>query len=173
MGTDEQILTSFLDDDEELIDVWHVGTVGQGLHRPPLGPTATEEAVAITERRLLWFEDELRTIPLDDVDSLDRDVVEHTTAPRAVRLASVGLLLGLTATGIAVLFSSLPTVLALVPAGVGLAAFLTVLLAARQRGLSGSARSFPYLQVETRDGTTTLWGPDDALAEIATALERS
>lgn len=167
--TDVQILRSFLDDGEELRSTVTVEAVQRGFSASP--PAVGDDvAVGVTRDRLLWFDDELESLPLGDVHTVEQSYIEHRSAPTVVRLGSFGFILGvLAAIGTAVATDhSLLVSVALAVAGA--IAFVASILHARSRGESGSTFEKHRLLVESEDAMVLIWGTADALSTIESAV---
>jgi hypothetical protein len=169
--TDEQILRSFLEEDESLLAVAGVRAAQRGFSTTP--PQLADDAtVGVTERRLLWFTDELETVDRAEINGVERDSVSHQSAPTVVRLGSFAMIAGLVGAVVAVLFAgqSLPVGLGLAAGGVAI--FAATIGVARVRGDTGGDGGFEHhrLNVKTTTELVQLWGDAAALSEIADAL---
>lgn len=168
-ATDEQILKSFLDDDESLRSTATVDAVQRGFTTTP--PQLEDSVtVGVTDRRLLWFDEELDTIERSAIESVERDSVSHRSAPTVVRVGSFAMIAGIVAGLVGGLVGglSLPVSLGLVAGGI--AVFAATLALARVRGDTASGFEKHRLTVETDDQLIQLWGTDDALATVESEL---
>lgn len=167
-GTGAQILQSFLDGDEELQATVTVEAVQRGFSTsPPM--SGDDVTVGVTRDRLLWFDDELETVPLDEIERVEQSHIEHQSAPTIVRLGSFGLIFGILAaigTAVATDYSLLVSI-ALVAGGA--LAFVATILVARSRDESGSQFEKHRLVVEG-DAMVLIWGQQDALSAIESAI---
>lgn len=172
MSDDEQVLASFCDGDERLRETWTVTAVERGRPRKP--PQAGGDlTLGLTDRRLLWFDEELGSVALAALEGVEPGVTRHRSAPRIVRLGSVAMMLGLLTTVTATVLSlaSLPT--ALLPVIAGVFAFAGALVYARATGQSGSERSQHRLRIDDGGEPVTVWADEATSEAIATALDGS
>lgn len=172
MGTEtgEQVLQSFLNDDESLLTTVTVQAVQRGFTTTP--PQLEESVtVGVTGDRVLWFDDELSTIEQSSIDRLERDTVSHRSAPTIVRIGSFAMIAGIVAALVGGLFAgqSLPVSLGLATAGIGV--FAVTIAVARVRGDTGDGFEKHRLAIETDDELVQLWGVEAALGQLHGALD--
>lgn len=170
MSDDERVLASFCDGDEELGETWQVTAVERGRPRSP-PQTGGDETLGLTDRRLLWFDEELDSVALAAVESVDSGVTRHRSAPRIVRIGSGAMVVGLLTT-VGATFLSLTTLpVALLPVVVGVVAFAGSLLYARASGQSGTERVQHRLRIDDGGEPVTVWTDEATAAAIASAVE--
>jgi len=168
--TDEQVLRSFLNDDESLLTTVTVQAVQRGFTTTP--PQLEERVtVGVTGDRLLWFDDELATIERSSIDGLERDTVSHRSAPTIVRVGSFAMIAGVVAALVGGLFAgqSLPVSLGLAAGGV--AVFVVTIAVARFRGDTGDGIEKHRLTIETADELVQVWGTEAELGQFHGALD--
>lgn len=168
--TDEQILQSFLSDDESLLWTEHVEAVQDGFTTTPpqMGDDVT---VGVTEQRLLWFDDELAAVDRSAIDSVERDTVGHRSAPTIVRIGSLAMLAGLVAAVVSTAFAGQPLTVAAGLAIGGIAVFAATIALARIRGDASGDFEKHRLTVTHDDGLVLLWGSENGLSSLAAALD--
>lgn len=171
--TDEQILRSFLADDESLLAVAGVRAAQRGFSTTP--PQLADDAiVGVTERRLLWYEGELETVDRADINGVEPDSVSHQSAPTVVRVGSFAMIAGIVAGVAATVFAGQSLAVALGLAAGGIAIFAATIGLARIRGDTvedGGGFEHHRLNVKTTTQLVQLWGDENALSSIETALE--
>jgi len=169
MADDETVLTSFLSEDESLVDTWTVRGVSEGASRVPPA-LETDELLAITDSRLLWFDGELFDVALTEETDVEYRDYTHTTTPTIVSVAWVLFVLSLLVTGAALLFLQVDTFTATLPATTGLGIVLLAIVVARARGETGEEVDLHRFVVETGDDVATVWCEQDDVPELRTAF---
>jgi len=170
MADDERVLTSFVLDEETLVDTWAVTGVDWGTSRVPPA-TVGEDVVALTDRRFMWFEDELAAVDLGDVEGIDRTDYSHTSAPTIVRLGWAIFGLALLVTAGLVLLTAIDFAVAVLPTMTGLTTLLVANVVARVRGETGTEVALQRVVVETTtEDPATVWG--EGIEDLADAIER-
>lgn len=168
--TDEQVLQSFLHDDESLASIVTIQAAQRGFTTTP--PQLAEEAtVGVTEQRLLWFDEGLETIDLSAINSVEVGSVEHQSAPTIVRVGSVVLLAGIVAGIVGWLFAGLSPTVGIGLATAGVVAFVASIGTARARGDTGGGFEKHRLSIQHDDGVALLWGSETELTTIESALD--
>lgn len=170
MADDETVLTSFLTEDESLVDTWDVRGVGEGTSRVPPA-LDSGELLAITDRRLLWFDGQLFDVALTDGTDVEYRDYTHTTTPTIVSVAWVLFFLSVLATGGAFLFLDVDSFTASLPVTTGLGIVLLAIVVARARGESGEEVDLHRLVVEHGDDVATIWCESDPLEGLQAALD--
>jgi len=167
--TGEQILRSFLTDDESLHATATVDGVQRGFSATPPRANGTV-TVGVTEDRLLWFDDELDELDRTGIESVEGDVVDHQSAPTIVRIGSFVMIAGVVAALFSYVFGgqSLPAALGLAVGGV--LAFVATVAVARVREDAGSEFVKHRLTVEGSEETVQLWGDRDELTTLKAVL---
>lgn len=167
--TDEQLLQSFLADDESLLCTAALNAVQDGLTTAP-PQLGGDVAVGVTEHRLLWFDDELETVERSAIESVERDTVSHQSAPTIARIGSFLMIAGIVGGVVSVVFTAQPLIVSAGLAVGGILAFAATIAVARARGDTGGGIEKHCLTVERDGGPVLLWGREDALSSLATAL---
>jgi len=168
--TDERVLQSFLDGDESLVSTATIEAAQRGFSAAP--PQLGDDLVAgVTEHRLLWFDDELATVELSAIQSVDVDSVSHRSAPTIVRIGSFAMIAGLVAALVGSLFAGQPLRISLALAAGGVLAFAATIAIARLREDTASGFEKHRLTVDAGDELIQLWGSEEPLGALATALD--
>lgn len=171
-ASDERVLASFLDGEEELRATWRVDAVHRGWATSP--PQFGDDVrLGLTDRRLLWDDEELDSVALAAVEDVERDVHVHRSAPRIVRIGSAAMLLGLVTTVGVVGLGLADLTTGLLPIVVGVLAFLGAVGYARFSGQSTVDRVQPRLRIDDGGEQVTVWGEEDALDAVRDAVAES
>jgi|GEM_PF-3528208 len=168
--TDERVLQSFLDDDESLVSTATIDDAQHGFgSTPPQHDGGV--SVGVSDRRLLWYDNELGTVALSAVESVDIDSIAHQSSPTVVRIGSFVMIAGLVAALVGSLFAgqSLQTALAL--GGGGVLAFVATIVVARLRHETGTGFEKHRLTVDAGEDLLQLWGNEETLESLAGALD--
>lgn len=166
MDASARALHSFLDEDEEWVESWAVAAVGRGLTAATPRPSG-EETVGLTDRRLLWLDENLESVALADVTSVDADAVDHARAPPLVRAGGAALVFGALGSAALLFALSFPLATGLVPFGVGVVAFVATLWVARARAEASDRVRRHRLRIEADGEVLTVWCDEPTCAEIA------
>lgn len=170
MRDDEQVLASFCDGDEAIRETWTVMAVERG--RPGAPPQVGGDlTLGLTDRRLLWFDEELGSVALAAVEDVDAGVTRHRSAPRIVRLGSAAMMVGLLATVTATVLSLASLPAAVLPVILGVLAFAGTMVYARVTGQSGSEHSQHRLRIDDGGEPVTVWAEEATTAAVAVALD--
>jgi hypothetical protein len=171
MTSDERVVTSFVAEDEDLRGTWTATKVAYGKGQiPPM--VSGEEVVAVTDERVLWFQDELEALPLDAIEGVDREYIERQAAPPMVLGGGLVFVLSIFAS-IGAFFANAggPLVVAM-PALTGLLVFVLAFVVARLTGREGQVTSGHRLRLWTEGGAVSIWaGEEEAVAGIEGAVE--
>jgi len=173
MDRTERALASFLDDEEALVETWTVDTINRGfeLSPPGMGPT---ETLGLTDRRLLWLDDDLETVEFADVKAIKTETMQSGTGSAMLRLGVLGLVVSVLATSLLWLFASLSTPLTIAPLGLGLLTFaLSAITARRQKEDDGDveAATHHYLVVRTPRTSVQIFAERELVEEIHDGVE--
>jgi hypothetical protein len=170
MTDDELVLTSFVLDEESLVDTWWIDSVAWGQSRvPSAGPDS--EVVALTDHRFMWFDGELQAIDREAIETVERADFTHTTRPALVTAGRVAFGLGVVASIGALFLTDLDFLTATMPAMTGFGALLGMIVTARVRGETGTEVDLLRVVVETDEEVATLWGEGEEIRAVADALE--
>lgn len=172
MDRSAKALESFCGDDETWVDSWTVSRVGRGLSGAMPGVTGTE-TVGLTDRRLLWLDENLESVALGDVESVSTDALEHGNAPGSVRVGAAALVFGAIGSVAALFALSLPLATALAPLAVGLLLFVGSVGVARARAETGAEVVQHRLRIETPESVVTVWGDEADVEALAAAVDPS
>lgn len=170
MDRSAKALESFCEDDEAWVDSWTVSAVGRGWGAAIPGSSA-DETIGLTDRRLLWLDENLESVVLDDVESVTTDVLEHSSAPGSVRLGAVALVLGAFGSAVSLVVLSFPLATALLPLVVGLIVLVGSIGVARARAETGAKNVYHQLLIELDDSFVTVWGDRESVEMLADALD--
>ena len=168
MDRSEKALASLLADDEQLCETWSVDTINKGFSMSPPG-MGPNETLGLTDRRLVWLDEELETIDLDDIRAIEATSVDRSSAPVVVVLGSIAIVLGIIATPLLWLFASLPIEQTLAPLALGIVLYLlsSVITAIRTDGEEVDRQH--YLEVRTARTTAQVY---DSKATVEEMLDR-
>lgn len=169
-GTGEQILRSFLSDEESLLSTATAEAVQTGFTTTP-PQLGDDVAVGVSDRRLLWFDDELETIDRSSIESVERDAVSHQSAPAIARIGSFLMIGGIVAGLVSAVFTDQPLLVSVGLAVAGILAFAATVGVARVRGDTGGGIEKHRLTIEHDGGLVLVWSTESALAELAAALD--
>lgn len=172
MNRTERALASFLDgDDEELVETWTVDTINRGfeLSPPGMGPT---ETLGLTDRRLLWLDDELESVEFADIKAVKTETTQSGAGSAIVRLGVLGLVIGVLATVVLWLFTSLSTPLTVAPLGVGLFTLvLSAITARRHDDGEAEAATQHYLVIRTPRTAVQIFAGRESVEELYDSVE--
>lgn len=132
MDRSEQALASLLDEDESLQETWNANTINRGFEMSPPGMGGSE-TLGLTERRLVWLDEELETLELADVVSVDTNAIAQSATSLLFGIASLSIVVGAIASIVLWLFTSFSTVVTLAPVGIGVILLLVAFLRSRVR----------------------------------------
>lgn len=170
MTDDDRTLGSVVGDDEQLRETWTVAAVQRGWPRSPPQFGGTQR-LGLTDRRLLWFDADLDSVPLATIESVETDAVRHRSAPRIVRIGSGLMVAGLLATVVATVLSLAALTVTLLPVVLGVAAFVATLVYARASAQSGEERVQHRLRVDDGGERVSVWADEDVVSAIEDAVE--
>ena len=134
-------------------------------------PGFSRQTIGLTDRRLLWLDENLETVERAAVETVSTDQVEHRNAPRMVRAGGAALVLGALASAVMLFVLSSPLSTASLPLTGGVVLFLTSIGFARARDESGAQLMQHRLQIETPESVVTVWGDQEDVAPLADALD--
>ena len=170
MSDDERVLRSFVAADEEWLGSWSVTQVKRSKGHLPPSP-AGAETVAVTDDRLLWFENELDDVTLDDVEDVESDYVEQQAAPPMVMAGGLLFVLGVFASIGALVGGVGDTLIVSMPALTGLAIFLGARVVANATGREGDTREGHRMRLWIDGDPVTIWAHDeDVVDELETTI---
>jgi hypothetical protein len=166
----EQALRSFLADDEQLLATWTVDGITRGLSLsvPTLGAS---ETLGLTDRRLLWLDEELETVPLEDVHELEATSMQASGAGLLAGVGGLALALGLLITPLLWVFTDVSAQLALAPIVIGAVTFVAGLAGSRVRDDSDDRPAHHYLQIRTVKTTVQVFADESVVAAIREQIE--
>jgi len=170
MDASERALASLLGADEELQETWTVDTINKGLSFSPPG-MGTDETLGLTERRLLWLDDELESVAFDDLRDAKIETMQSGSSSAIVRLGVVALVFGVLTTAGLWLLSPLSTVVAVAPLAIGVGTLGLAAVTARLRDEDGEETEQHYLKLRTSRTTVQVFAEADTVAEIAERVE--
>lgn len=171
MDRSEKALASFCEDGETWVDSWTVSAVGRGWDAAM--PGFSTQTVGLTDRRLLWLDENLETVELADVESVSTDEVDHSNAPGVVRAGAFALVLGAMASAALAFLLSTPLSTAVLPLAAGALLFVGSIGVARAREETGARLVQHRLQIDAGEDVVTVWGDEGDVAALADALEES
>ncbi|WP_158854576.1 DUF6232 family protein [Halorhabdus sp. CUG00001] len=167
MSTDrtEKALRSFLGDDEQLRETWVVDGITRGLSLsvPTLGGS---ETLGMTDQRLLWLDEELETVALEQVRDLESTSMQPSGAGLLAGLGGLALVFGLLVTPILWLFVDVSAQVALSPIVIGAVLFAAGLAGSRLRDDSDDQPAQHYLQIRTSEATVQVFADDADVDDI-------
>ncbi|WP_136686735.1 hypothetical protein [Halorhabdus amylolytica] len=165
MDRTERALASFLGDDEELVETWTVDTIIRGfeLSPPGMGPT---ETLGLTDRRLLWLDEDLETVEFEDVEAIKTETMQSGTGSAILRLGVLSLAIGILATIALWLFMSFSPLLTAAPFGVGVVTFALSVVTARLRDDDEAGETYHYLAVQTSRTTLQVYATEATVETI-------
>ena len=171
MSDDERVLRSFVGEDEAWQGHWTVTAVKRSAGQLPPG-AAGEETVAVTDDRLLWFQNELETVAIDRIENVELEYVEQQAAPPIVLGGGLLFVVGVFAS-IGAFFANAggPMIVAL-PALTGLMVFLATRIVADHTGREGEVRAGHRLRLWVDGDPVSVWGQEEAtIEEVAAAID--
>ncbi|WP_181686860.1 DUF6232 family protein [Halorhabdus salina] len=172
----KQALRSFLGDDEQLLETWAVdgATRGLSLSVPTLGDS---ETLGLTDQRLLWLDEDLETVPLENIRDLEPTSMQPSGAGLLAGVGGLALALGLLVTPILWVFVDVSARMALAPIVIGAVLFVAGLVGSRLRDDSDDRPAQHYLQIRTSETTVQVFADDsdieDIRERIATATDET
>ncbi|ACV10259.1 hypothetical protein Huta_0070 [Halorhabdus utahensis DSM 12940] len=164
MDPSEKALESLLADDESLVESWTVDTVTRGFEFSPPGLGGTE-TVGLTDRRIVWLDDELETVDLEDIRSVGVDSVGQSLASMLLITGPIATVLGAIVTIVLRLFTSLPAPLTLAPLGIGLCILVAALVGSRLQDPEDVDRQY-YLDMKTLETTVQIYATESTVVEM-------
>ena len=164
MDRSEQALSSLLDAEESLLETWHVDTINRGFELSPPG-MGDSETIGLTDRRLIWLDDELESVHVSDIRSTGVESVNQAPSSALVLLGPVLGLLGAPLSAALWLFTSFSFEIVLAPLALGGLVF-AVGLVISQLGDNDDAEIYHYLEIRTVDSTVQVY----ATAETAETI---
>lgn len=171
LDASEQALASFTDDGEEFRRSWTVDTINRGLSLSPPG-FGDDQTLGLTDRRLLWLDENLEEVDLDGVMAVERKTISKTSAPLWVRIGAVVLTLGIIATPALWFLTSLSTLEVLTPLLVGVFVYTLTTILARISGQTVEEEiRHQYLQLQTERSVVQIYADKDVLDAVADAIE--
>ncbi|WP_135662059.1 hypothetical protein [Halorhabdus rudnickae] len=171
MDRTERALASFLDGDEELVETWTVDTINRGFELSPPG-MGDSETLGLTDRRLLWLDDELETVDLEVIRHVDHESVRPHSTPLLLTVGALALVLGALATPALWLLASLSTVETLAPLAVGVGLFVvTSVLSHVRDGDVDDDEHFHYLELRTERTTVQIYADLEIVDAIGERIE--
>lgn len=167
MDRTERALASVLDDDEELRETWQVDTIKRGFDLSPPG-MGSGETLGLSDRRLLWLDDELETVALADVKAVKIETMQAGTASAVLRIGLLSLVISALATIALWLFTSFSTLLTAAPLGLGVFTFALSVVTARLRddGEDEAGETYHYLAVQTPRTTLQVYATEGTVEAI-------
>lgn len=171
MDRTARALASFLDDGEEMRETWSVDTINRGFELSPPG-MGGRETLGLTGRRLLWLDEELETVDLADVITVERESVRQSATPALLAVGGLALVLGVLATAALWLLMSLSTTVTVAPLAVGGAVFVLAMVVGylREDG-SDEGDVHHYLEVKTERTTVQIYAEEALVGEMADRIE--
>jgi hypothetical protein len=170
MSDDERVLRSFVADDEEWLECWSLTAVKRSVGQLP--PKSGTETVALTDERVLWFDDELEDVWLAAVEETDREYVERQSAPPMVLGGGLLFVLGVFITLGAFFASAGDAFVIAMPAMTGLAAFLATWVVANVTDREGETWAGHRVRLWLAEGPVSIWGDDEAtMADLQATVE--
>lgn len=169
MDRSAKALESFCEGDEAWEGSWKVSAVGRGWDAAM--PGFSSETVGLTDRRLLWLDENLETVELTDVEAVSTDTVEHGNAPGVVRAGALALVLGAIGSAVLFLLFSAGLRTAILPLTGGTLLFVGSIGVARAREETGARLMQHRLQIETAESVVTVWGDQEDVQALADALD--
>lgn len=164
MDRSEQALASLLGEDESLLETWTADTINRGFELSPPGMGGSE-TLGLTDRRLVWLDDDLETVDLGDVVSVETNSVSRTPGSTLALIGPVLLVLGAIATVALWLLSSFSVGVVLAPLGIGALVFLLGLLSTRLRDPDDVDRQY-YLEVKTMETTLQVYAMESTVESM-------
>lgn len=173
MDRSEQALSSLLGDGEPLRETWSVDTVTRGFEFSPPG-FGGSETVGLTDQRLVWLDDELETVDLADVTSVDINSVGQSPASMLLVVGPIAIVLGAVASSVLWFFTSLPSMVTLAPVGLGILALAAAFVGSRFQDSEDVERQY-YLDVKTIETTIQVYATESTVRamheRVSAALE--
>ena len=170
MSDDERVLRSFVAEDEEWLGSWSITQIKRSKGHLPPSP-AGAETVAVTEDRLLWFQNELDDVTLADVENVESEYIEQQAAPPMVMGGGLLFVLGVFASIGAFVAGVGDTLVVSMPALTGLAIFLGARVVASVTGQEGDTREGHRMRLWTDGEPVTIWAHDeDVVDELEAAI---
>lgn len=163
MDRSEQALASLLED-EPLEETWTVDTINRGFELSPPGMGDTE-TLGLTDRRLVWLAEELESVDVSDIRSMDVESVNQAPSSALVLLGPVLGLLGAPLSAALWLFTSLSIEIVLAPLAIGALVFVVGLVSS-QFGSDDDAEVYHYLELRTVDSTVQVYATPDLVETI-------
>jgi len=164
MDPSERALDSLLEEGEPLVETWTVDSTTRGLEFSPPGLGGTE-TVGLTDRRLVWLDDELETVDLADVTSVGIDSVGQSTTSLLLVTGPIATVLGAIVTAVLWLFTSLPGIVTVAPLGLGVFVLLAAVVGSRLQDTENIERQY-YLDVKTTETTVQVYATESTVESM-------
>ncbi|MFB6202035.1 MAG: hypothetical protein ABEI98_08490 [Halorhabdus sp.] len=170
MDRSRKALASLLAADEELLESWTVDTINEGfeLSPPGMGP---DETLGLTERRLIWLDEDLESVDLDDVLVVSGESVSESASPVLATGGILALVLGIVATPALWVLTSLPIAQTIAPLVGGVILFGLATIASHLRTGDDGGNRQHYLEVKTARTTVQVYASEDTVTEMAERIE--